>query len=139
MENGRTIAKRLIILAYAAAFGVGTFTHWKDILGNGWITCKECSTLANLYWLTLAFLDPIAIILVLIRPAPGIRLMQAIMITDIAVNLGVGISEYRVYGHWTMPGLYFQAPFMAFLFATAPFVLRRSRAGSWTSRFPGLP
>jgi hypothetical protein len=127
MKNGSTIAKRLIILAYAVAFGVGTFTHWQDILGNGWITCKECSTLANLYWLTLAFLDPLAIFLVLIRLAPGIRLMQVILITDVAVNLTVGISEYRTYGHLTMPGLYFQAPFMVFLFATAPFVLRHSR------------
>jgi len=82
---------------------------------------------ANLYWLTLSFLDPLAIALILINRAKGIRIMQIIMLTDVAVNITVGMSEYRTYGYWTMQGLYFQIPFMAFLFATAPFVLRKKR------------
>lgn len=117
------VFRRLVLLAYASAFGVGTFTHWQDILSKGWITCQECSAASNLYWLALAFLDPLAILLLLLRRAWGIRAMQIIMVSDVAVNLAVGISEYPVYGRWTMPGLYFQAPFMVFLFATAPFVL----------------
>jgi hypothetical protein len=111
------------------AFSVGTFTHWHDIVSIGWKTCHECSNAANIYWLVLAFMDPIAILFALIRRATGIRIMQVIMITDVAINLMVGISELRAYGHWTMHGLYFQVPFMAFLFSTAPFVLKNGKIG----------
>jgi hypothetical protein len=122
--------KFLTILVYILAFSVGTFTHWKDIVSSGWITCHECSIAANIYWFSLAFVDPLAIVLILIRQKTGIRIMQLIMFTDVAVNLAVGISEFSTYGHWTMQGLYFQVPFMAFIFATAPFVIKNGKIDS---------
>jgi hypothetical protein len=122
--------KSLIILVYILAFSVGTFTHWNDIASSGWTTCHECSIAANVYWLALAFVDPLAIVLILIRRTTGIRIMQIIMFTDVAVNLAVGISEFSTYGHWTMQGICFQVPFMAFLFATAPFVLKNGEMDS---------
>jgi|GEM_PF-1179150 len=128
MKRPKFALVRIAYAIYILAFAVGTSTHWVDILSNGWKSCRECALAANLYWLALAFIDPAAILLLLIRPIWGLRLAQVVMLTDVAVNVVVGIVDFRAFGIWTMQGLYFQVPFSVFLFATAPFVSVRIKA-----------
>ncbi|HUV08793.1 MAG TPA: hypothetical protein VMX75_13750 [Spirochaetia bacterium] len=118
---------RIILAVYCLGFLVGTVTHITDMAQNGFLGYRSCPLLINLFWTSLAILDPLAVALILLSPLTGIVLAVGIMLSDLAVNFSVGISEWVRTGHFTFWPLYFQAPFGIFVFTTAGYTARRAK------------
>jgi hypothetical protein len=104
---------------YVFAFAVGTTSHLVDILRSGLLPHNRYHWGLNLFWTSLAFFDPLAIVLLLRRARAGILLACLIMFLDVAVNLAAGVHEYFATGRFLMWGLYTQVPFALFILATA--------------------
>lgn len=107
-----TIAKIL----WSIGFAIGTISHALDISMFGWLPYEFMPLGFNLYWTSLVFLDPLAAVLIWIRPVWGLWLGSVIMASDLLVNawtvFGAGYSEL-------LPSLGFQAIFAAFVFYVA--------------------
>jgi hypothetical protein len=113
-----------VLALYVLAFAVGTTSHFVDILRAGFLPHNRYHWSVNLFWTSLTFLDPLAIVLLLRRARAGILLAGLIMSLDVAVNLAAGVYEYLATGRFLMWGLYTQVPFALFILATAPSLWR---------------
>lgn len=80
----------------------------------------------RVYWTSLTFLDPLAAILLLVRPRAGAVATLSIMLTDVAHNLWFGwIRHLRL--TWPVAA---QCAFLVFVLVTVPAVWRRVSADS---------
>jgi len=114
-----TVGQYSVLALYVLAFAVGTTSHVVDILRWGFFPHNRYHWSLNLFWTSLAFFDPLAIVLLLRRAKAGILLAGLIMFLDVAVNLAAGVHEYLATGRFLMWGLYTQVPFALFILATA--------------------
>ena len=115
----RAVRQDSVLAIYVFAFTVGTISHVVDILRSGFLPHNRYHWSLNLFWTSLTFLDPLAIVLLLLRAKAGILLAGLIMFLDVAVNLAAGVHEYLATGRFRMWGLYTQVPFAVFILATA--------------------
>lgn len=103
-------------ILWSTGFLVGTISHALDISMFGWLPYEFMPFGFNLYWTSLVFLDPLAAVLIWLRPRWGLWLGCPIMASDLLVNawtvFGAGYSEL-------LPSLGFQAIFAAFVFYVA--------------------
>ncbi len=78
----------------------------------------------NVYWTSLTFFDPLAIILLFYFPYAGMALAVFIMLSDIAVNLYVTyIFEHSdIFSSWRLE---IQILFGLFVFITVPVAWKR--------------
>ena len=116
----RHSSQRVIVLVYIFAFAVGTACHLVDIVQGGWLPYTRYNLALNVFWTTLTFLDPLAILLLAYRRRAGICLAVLIISLDVGVNLSVGVGEYNQTGRFTFWGLSTQFPFGLFVWLTAP-------------------
>lgn len=124
-------AVKVILSIYTLGFLIGTYTHSEDILLNGLLS-HNASLFLNIYWDSLTLLDPIAALLVWVKPKPGIGLAVFIMFTDIIIN--VYAYTTGIFGEF-VPGmipmfLFLQSLFATYVFVTAPVVLEKLRERS---------
>lgn len=121
-----------VVGVYSGALLVGTASHLTDLFAHGLSAhAAFAPRWLDLYWAALAILDPLALFLVVRgawrgRSAAGVRLVCAVMATDLAANV------YAVYGplHSRVqdaPGLQRLLLFALFVAATAPRLARDSR------------
>jgi hypothetical protein len=106
---------RVIQLLWVAGFLVGTTTHIVDLALGGADVYAGYPAGARLFWLSLTVLDPLTLVLVLLRTRAGIVLGAAVMIADVSVNLTVAATV----GGFGPFGLVNQAVFGVFVLATA--------------------
>jgi hypothetical protein len=82
-----------------------------------------------LYWSSLTFLDPLAAVLVFVRPRMGITLTAGIIVTDVAHNLWFTaahpLSASFVEDVTSSALMMSQIAFLLFVAATAPFAWPR--------------
>jgi len=109
-----------VILAYVTAFAVATICHLFDIARGGWLPYTKYALGLNVFWTSLAFLDPLAIVLLLKRRRAGVCLALLIITVDVVVNLTVGLREFVPSGRFTFWGLATQIPVGVFMWWTAP-------------------
>ena len=106
----------IVKVLWSLGFAAGTITHALDIATFGWLPYEFMPLGFNIYWTSLVLFDPLAAMLIWIRPAWALRLGCLIMASDIAVNawtvFGAGFTEI-------LPSLGFQAIFAAFVFYVA--------------------
>ena len=121
-----------VVLAYVIAFAVATVCHLFDIARGGWLPYTKYALALNVFWTSLTFLDPLAIVLLLKRRRAGLCLALAIITVDVAVNLAVGLRELVPSGRFTFWGLATQIPVGVFMWWTAPSVW--SDAAAYPSR-----
>ena len=119
---------RVILGIYSIGFLIGTCTHVLGILHNGFLAVAKSAPLSlNIYWDSLALLDPLAALLIWIKPRLGLGLAILIMFTDVIINActySVGYFGKPVAG--MIPGfLFMQSLFATFIFATATVVLEK--------------
>lgn len=114
---------RLVVGVLVAGFMIGTATHVVQLISVGWVTLPTAPVWMNIYWASLAVLDPIAAMLLLRRRRAGLVLGLAIMVSDVAINLhafhGLGLP-FRV------AALYLQTLFLGFLLGCAFYLWSRS-------------
>ena len=73
-------------LLMVGAFGVGTCTHLENAWRAGLVPLPHQPLAFNLYWKSLTALDPLAAILLVLRPRAGIILGGVIMVSDVSIN-----------------------------------------------------
>jgi hypothetical protein len=84
-----------------------------------------------LYWDSLTFFDPLAVVLLFLRPRAGIGLTVAIIVSDVAHNMWF-MAEHPLRGSIeqdiTSSGFIMsQIAFLLFVAATAPLAWKQSR------------
>jgi hypothetical protein len=130
-----TLRRWAVVAVYAGALLIGTVTHVTDFAAHGLRPHAEFAPpWLDLYWTSLTVLDPLALFLVVRgavrgRGAAGVRLVCAVMATDVAAN------AYAVYGplHSRVqeaPGLQRLLLFGLFVAVTARWLARDSRRES---------
>ena len=100
---------------WCLGFAVGTVVHLSDILIYGLWPYTYAPTWMNVFWTSLAVLDPLVVMLLIRRLRTGLVAGTLVMIADLAVNTYAG----------TLPGITgwsltfaLQLGFGAFVFAT---------------------
>lgn len=77
----------LIRVIYALCLIGATSTHVLTIATHGLFWDYEGAPIfARVFWTSLTFLDPLAAVLLFIRPRVGVSLAVAIIVTDVAHN-----------------------------------------------------
>jgi hypothetical protein len=122
------------IFLYMGAFAVATFCHVFDIVRGGWLPYTKYALGLNVFWTSLTFLDPLAIVLLWYRRRVGVGLALLIITVDVAVNLTVGVGELVHSGRFTFWGLATQIPVGVFMWWTAPSVWAAAGDGAYPSR-----
>ena len=122
---------KVILSVYSIAFLIGTSTHVGDILRGGFLG-QDAPLFYRIFWDSLTLFDPIAALLVWLRPKVGIGLAVLIMFTDIIINAygyATGVFGEPIAGMIPM-FLFLQSLFGTYVFITAPVVLEKLRRHS---------
>lgn len=117
---------KIILSVQAICMLIGASTHIKWILENGVFSKKmNVPFFSTVFWDSLAFLDIIAAILIIIRPRVGVLLTLTIITTDVIHNNLIVLLDHQhineigitmwVTKYWMLIG---QILFMIFVFAT---------------------
>ncbi len=78
---------RGIIIAQAIGMLMGTSTHVIWAINNGFLSDEYNANLfSKLFWDSLTFLDPISVLLLIIRPKSGLYLTLVIIVVDVVHN-----------------------------------------------------
>lgn len=85
-------AGRVIQAVWIAGFLVGTTTHVIDLILGGSGTYDEFPAGLRAFWVSLTVLDPLTVVLLLLRKRAGVVLGLAIILVDIAVNWTVFVT-----------------------------------------------
>jgi len=104
----------LIRSLYALCLAGATRNHALIVLEHGWAwDYGGGAPFVAAFWTALTLLDPLAIVLLWLRPRAGLALTTAIIVSDVLINAGVGLR----YGFdWLFFGA--QALFMLIVLAT---------------------
>ena len=113
----------LIRILYSLCLLGATVNHVRTVYARGWLP-PDLPWGTAAYWSSLTILDPLAAILLLVRPKMGLAATIAIIFSDVAHNLwfraGHPVSG-SLYGDVTSsPFMMSQIAFLLFVAATAP-------------------
>jgi len=111
----------IIRALWVIGFLVGTTTHVTDLVLGGADVYEGFPTGIRVFWVSLTLLDPLAIVLIVLRLRAAVVLAIAIMIADVAVN-SVMAATYGLPPY----GLVNQTLFGLLVLATAPLLWRHS-------------
>jgi hypothetical protein len=78
-------------------FGVASVRHATDLWHGGWLPYEYFPLWTNIFWTALTFLDPLAALLLWLRPRPGACLALLVMLADVGVN-GFWVSQTAISG-----------------------------------------
>ena len=74
-------------IAYALCLLGATFTHVQTVWTYGLFWDYQGAPLVSrIFWTALTFLDPLAVVLIFLKPRVGLGLMAAIIFTDVVHN-----------------------------------------------------
>jgi hypothetical protein len=118
--QGRAVtALRLTMIG---AFSIGTCTHVENGLRAGLVPLPLKPLAFNLFWTSLTLLDPLAAILLVVRPRFGLLLSGAIMAADVSVNALAFRPTGVLRSEWPF---WLQVAFAVFVFSAGPYCWRR--------------
>ena len=120
----------MIRIVYALCLAGATINHVRAVLTRGWLP-HHLSSGTALYWSSLTFLDPLAAVLLLLRPRTGIVLTVAIILSDVVHNLWF-IAAHPLTGSFledvtSSAFMMSQIAFLLFVAATAPMAWKQTR------------
>lgn len=84
--DGGARARLWIRIVYALCLAGATVNHVRAVAAHGWLP-ERLPLATAIYWGSLTFLDPLAVLLLFIRPRAGIALTAVIIVTDVLHNL----------------------------------------------------
>jgi hypothetical protein len=111
---------RVLLLAWIAGFAIGTTTHILDLAFGGLATYAGFPNAVRLFWVSLTVLDPLIIVLMVLRRRAGVYLGIGVILADILVNWTVLLAL----GGITWWGVINQTAFALFIGLSAPHLLR---------------
>lgn len=112
---------RVARVIWALCLGLGTCMHVAALV-FGW-NDGDLPTATVVYWNALTLLDPLAAVLLFLRPRVGVLLTVAIMVSDVAHN----VWALRALDIVLWPVIA-QAVFLVFVLATARLIWREAPA-----------
>ncbi|MFT5822093.1 MAG: hypothetical protein ACI8ZM_003349 [Crocinitomix sp.] len=81
------LSTKLILIIQAICMLMGTSTHVKWVVDNGFLSENYNANLfTTLFWDSLTFLDPLAALLLFIKPKTGVYLTFFIIVIDVIHN-----------------------------------------------------
>ena len=115
---------KIFFVIYMLCLLWGTKNHIIDIWNGGFLPYTYAPMGFNVYWTSLTFLDPLAIILLCFLPYYGLVLAVFIMVSDIAVNLYATYTfcNSDIFSDGTLQA---QILFGIFLFLTVPIAWKK--------------
>jgi uncharacterized protein YybS (DUF2232 family) len=81
------------------------------------------------FWTALTFVDPLAVILLMAKPIPGLALAAAIIVCDVVINSWVGMT----YG-FDIASFLAQALFLVFVMSTVGIAWRAESGAPFRQR-----
>ena len=112
-----------ISIIYSLCLAGATVNHVRAVLAHGWLP-DHLPPATALYWSSLTFIDPLAVVLLFLRPRLGIALTALIIVSNVAHNLWF-MAARPLHGSLledatTSPFMMSQIAFLLFVVATAP-------------------
>lgn len=125
-------ASFLLRSIYALCLLGATFNHTRILLRHGfWWDYGGVAWPSAAYWTSLTFLDPLVVLLLLIRPSAGILGTIVLIATNVAHNLAITSSRAQSGAFASAiasnPFLLSQIAFLLFVAVTAPIACRGVR------------
>jgi hypothetical protein len=106
------------------ALSIGTCTHVENCWRAGYLPLPRQPFVFNLYWTSLTLFDPLAAVLLVLRPRAGLVMSAIIMLSDIAINA----YAFRPSGALSMEWpFWLQVTFASFLLVASPYCWRSLR------------
>lgn len=119
-----------IRLIYALCLAGATVNHVRAVAVRGWLP-EQLPVATAVFWSSLTFLDPLAAVLLFVRPRAGVGLTVAIIVSDVAHNLWFTaahpVRSSFVHDVTSSPFLMSQIFFLLFVCVTAPLAWRYSK------------
>ena len=122
---------------FALCLLVATANHLHAVIEHGWLWDYGYGATtvlpSRLFWGGLTLLDPIAVVLLFIRPNTGIALTAAIIVVDVIHN-SFYVASYH---QWLEPFYISQVAFLVAVLVLAPIAWNRTVADSSPARSAG--
>lgn len=132
---------KIILIILCCGMFTGSVTHADWIIKNGFLSNNYDAPLyAMVFWDILSFIDPVAALLLLIKPKHGIWLAAIIMMADVLINSYMCVYDGCLYQtnftNWLKLNwmLVAQISFAVFLLSTINYVLKAIRDCSDSSK-----
>lgn len=117
----------ILRIIYALCLLGATYNHWAIIVRHGLFWDYDGLPVASaIFWTSLAFLDPAAVVLLWRRPRAGVAATIAIIVVDVIHNLWI-LARYDPplsRALLAAPGVIAQIVFMVFVLTTAHIAAR---------------
>ncbi len=117
----------ILRIIYALCLLGATYNHWVIIVRHGLLWDYDgLPVVSAIFWTSLAFLDPAAVVLLWRRPRAGVAATIAIIVVDVVHNLWILARYYPpvLRALLETPGVIAQIVFMVFVLATARIACR---------------
>ena len=115
-ESSRGAALARIFQAlWIIGYLIGTSTHTADLLLNGTNAYSSFPAPLRLFWILLTVLDPLVVVLILLKKQAGVVLGVIVIVVDIGVNATV----YATIGGLSLFGILCQTLFGILILITA--------------------
>lgn len=111
---------QVVWMLWIVGYLIGTSTHVADLIAGGARTYEGFPVGLRVFWMSLTVLDPLIVVLLLLRHQTGIVLGVAVILIDIAVNWTV----YATIGGNPLFGVIKQTLFAILIVATAHLLWR---------------
>ena len=122
---------RWVLAVYLAGFADGTAAHARDLARAGFHAYSGFPQVPlRVFFISLVLLDPLVVVLAALVLPAGIWLAAVVIVLDVAANTAGNWSRIQRDPAWpfTPAGLLLIIVFGAFVLATAPAMLRATRA-----------
>lgn len=96
-------------------YSVGTITHTLDLVLGGIDVYSSFPVPLRLFWVLLTVLDPLVVVLILLRKRAGVMLGVGVIVLDVGINATV----YATIGGLSLFGLLCQTSFGILILTTA--------------------
>ncbi|WP_336661425.1 hypothetical protein [Leucobacter sp. USHLN154] len=113
----------LIVAVWVIGFTVGTITHAIDLVAGGLNVYAGFPMPVRWFWISLTVLDPLVVVLLILRSRAAVPIAVLVMVADLTVNWSV----FFAIGGLTLFGVITQSIFGAIVFITARNVWQRQR------------
>lgn len=126
----RPIWIKIFVVLFSICLLGATYNHINDLIKGGFLPYTKWMGAPiglNIYWTSLTFLNPLAVVLLFLSLRVGIYLLNIIIISDVIINM---YSCYHYY-HITFfenTGLQQQLAFMIVVVVISPFIYLYSKA-----------
>lgn len=127
MSSGGERAGLILRTIYALCLLGATYNHWTIIVRHGLLwDYNGLPVVSAIFWTSLAFLDPAAVVYLFLRPRAGVAATIAIIVVDVVHNLWILAHYYPPLSRTLLetPGIVAQIVFMVFVLGSARIACR---------------